>query len=160
MRGQAVLFDFSDTLFWRDGVVRIVLLAAERGASIPLGVAAKMWADIKALSNSDSEIAKRRDTSQAAHAECWLDLYRPLDFAHGTEKPDPLMFLTACEVLDVDPRRTFMVGDNLRKDGGSVDAGLTALVLPTWPGYGERGLRSVLGLVGLSSGLITDVRAT
>jgi hypothetical protein len=75
MRGQAVLFDFSDTLFWRDGVVRIVLLAADRGVSIPLGVLAKLWVDIKARSNSESEIAKRRDTSQAAHAACWIDLY-------------------------------------------------------------------------------------
>jgi FMN phosphatase YigB (HAD superfamily) len=212
---QAVLFDFSDTLFWRDGVSRIVALAAERGIEIAPGVAATLWAEIKAKSNSPEEIAKHRDSSAVAHAQCWKDLYRPLNqfldgfdevlyadqpnpigwspfpdtvevmrtlhsmgvpmavvsdigwdvrpifahhgvvdcvgawvlsFAHGIEKPDPKMFLMACDELGATPVNSLMVGDNLLKDGGAVHAGLRAFVLPTWTGIGERGLRPILGM--------------
>lgn len=71
-----------------------------------------------------------------------------LSFEYGTEKPDPKLFLTACEELGADPRATLMIGDNPARDGGAVGCGLRALVLPAEPRTGERGLGAVLRLLG------------
>ncbi|MEU6861272.1 HAD-IA family hydrolase [Glycomyces sp. NPDC046736] len=78
-----------------------------------------------------------------------LDLIdvRVVSYQHGTEKPDPVLFLAACEQLGVDPRRTLMVGDNPTKDGGAAASGLRAYILPGEPRTGERGLRHVLGFL-------------
>jgi HAD superfamily hydrolase (TIGR01509 family) len=71
-----------------------------------------------------------------------------LSFQLGCEKPDPRMFLKTCADLGADPRRTLMVGDNPARDGGAAACGLRALILPSEPRAGERGLRSVLRLLG------------
>ncbi len=210
---RAVLFDFSDTLFWRDGPQRVISIAEQHGVTIPTAVAARLWNEIKVRANTPEEIAKHRDTSADQHRACWTALYEPFEklvpgiadhlyadqpnpegwvpfsetvevlrelradgvpvgvvsdigwdlrpifvhygiadcvatwvlcFAHGIEKPDPRMFTMGCVVLNVPPSETLMVGDNLLKDGGAVRAGLHALVLPEWPGVGERGLRPAL----------------
>jgi FMN phosphatase YigB (HAD superfamily) len=210
---EAVLFDFSDTLFWRDGVQRMIMIASQHGVTVPTGVAAQLWSSIRERSVSPEEIAKHRDTSMEAHRRCWTALYQPLEhlmdgfaqlmyddqpnpngfvafpetvqvltqlhqagmpiavvsdigwdlrpifahhgvaecinawvlsFAHGIEKPDPRMLTMACDVLGVSPHNSLMVGDNLKKDGGAVHAGVRALVLPAWRGVGERGLRAVV----------------
>ena len=222
-RFDAVLFDFSDTLFWRDGSTRIAALAVQCGVDLerdprPL----RLWAEVRARSVSASELAKRRDSSAEAHRRCWTELYRPFDalapdadpplsvhiyndspnpegwrpysdtvpvlcalaeagipigvvtdigwdvrpvfnahgagsfvgafvqsFEEGTEKPDPVMFLAACDRLGVAPSRTLMVGDSITKDGGAAAAGLTAHVVPAWSGDGHRGLVDALSLLGL-----------
>lgn len=71
-----------------------------------------------------------------------------LSYELGFEKPDPRMFLGACADLDVDPRRTLMVGDNPARDGGAVTCNLRVLLLPSEPKTGERGLDAVLRLLG------------
>ena len=71
-----------------------------------------------------------------------------LSYQVGYEKPDPRMFLKPCADLGADPRRTLMVGDNPTRDGGAAACGLRALILPSEPRTGERGLRSVLRLLG------------
>lgn len=71
-----------------------------------------------------------------------------LSYQLGCEKPEPRIFLKACADLGVDPRRTLMVGDNPAQDGGAVACGLRALILPSEPRTGERGLGSVLRLLG------------
>jgi HAD superfamily hydrolase (TIGR01549 family) len=90
----------------------------------------------------------------------YVDSYT-LSFEHGREKPDPLLFHTACESLGVEPAVTVMVGDNPLADGGAVRAGLGAYVLPgavsngraaAWGsdmGSDTRGLARVLHLVGV-----------
>jgi HAD superfamily hydrolase (TIGR01509 family) len=70
-----------------------------------------------------------------------------LSYQVGCEKPDPLIFRTACQRLGADPRRTLMVGDSAARDGGAVAAGLRAFVLPSEHRTGERGLRQVLRLL-------------
>ena len=70
-----------------------------------------------------------------------------LSYEHGTEKPDPALFLAACASLGIEPSAALMVGDSVSKDGGAAAAGLRALVVPAWSGTGERGLRTVLDLV-------------
>ena len=224
-RFDAVLFDFSDTLFWRDGSTRIAALAAQCGVDLDGDLRhLRLWAEVRARSVSASELAKRRDSSAEAHRRCWTELYRPFDefapdadpplsvriyndspnpdgwhlysdtvpvlcaltdaevpvgvvtdigwdvrpvfhahrvdslvgafvqsFEEGTEKPDRVMFLAACDRLGVAPSRTLMVGDSIIKDGGAAAAGLTAHVVPAWSGNGHRGLVDALSLLGLPS---------
>jgi HAD superfamily hydrolase (TIGR01509 family) len=65
----------------------------------------------------------------------------------GVCKPDPSVFLTACERLGVAPADTLMVGDNPLTDAGAVAAGLCVLLLPRPAPSGPRGLGHVLPLV-------------
>jgi HAD superfamily hydrolase (TIGR01509 family) len=46
-----------------------------------------------------------------------------LSYEHGVQKPDPRLFAVACEELGADPRRTLMVGDDRRADGGAAALG-------------------------------------
>ena len=212
---RGVLFDFSDTLFWRDGGARAQVLARRLGAVVPQSALDKSWVAAKSASVTPAELALRRDCSAESHRRCWTALLRPFDahcaglaeaiyadqpnpqgwhayndtvlvlrsladrsmpvavvsdigwdlrpifehhgvadcvqawvlsYEHGTEKPDPALFLAACASLGIEPSAALMVGDSVSKDGGAVTAGLRALVLPGWSGVGERGLRSVLDL--------------
>jgi HAD superfamily hydrolase (TIGR01549 family) len=70
-----------------------------------------------------------------------------LSYQLNCEKPDPRLFLKACADIGADPRRTVMVGDNPTQDGGAVACGLRALILPSEPRTGDRGLESVLRLL-------------
>jgi HAD superfamily hydrolase (TIGR01509 family) len=68
-------------------------------------------------------------------------------FQVGAEKPDPRIFLAACERLGTRPEETLMVGDHAVADGGAAAAGLRFYLLPPHDGHGERGLAKVLELV-------------
>ena len=69
----------------------------------------------------------------------------------GAEKPDPRIFLAACERLGVDPGETLMVGDHAVADGGAVRAGLDFLHLAGEVATGGvRGLRAVIDRVDAS----------
>ena len=70
-----------------------------------------------------------------------------ISYELGREKPDPELFLTACDRMGVDPRATLMVGDNPTRDGGAVACGLRAYLLPAEPRTGERGLNHVLDFI-------------
>jgi HAD superfamily hydrolase (TIGR01509 family) len=74
-----------------------------------------------------------------------------LSFECGVCKPDPSVFLTACQGLEVDPANALMVGDSPLADAGAVAAGLCVLLLPRSAPSGPRGLRHVLSLVQPSS---------
>ncbi|MFJ8942506.1 HAD family hydrolase [Streptomyces sp. NPDC102395] len=78
----------------------------------------------------------------------FVDAY-VLSYEHGVQKPDPLLFATACERLGVDPRTTLMVGDDRRADGGAAQLGCAVHFVDHLPVV-ERpcGLRPVLELVG------------
>jgi FMN phosphatase YigB (HAD superfamily) len=71
-----------------------------------------------------------------------------LSYEHGMAKPASALFLAACRELGVPPAKALMVGDNPLTDGGSVGAGVTALVLPPMPRNGPRGLWSAVQLTG------------
>jgi putative hydrolase of the HAD superfamily len=70
-----------------------------------------------------------------------------MSFEHGICKPDPKVFLTACEQLRVRPSQTLMVGDNPLTDSGAVAAGLHVFLLPPPARTGPRGLARVLSLI-------------
>jgi HAD superfamily hydrolase (TIGR01509 family) len=71
-------------------------------------------------------------------------------FQVGAEKPDPRIFLAACERLGTEPAATLMVGDHAVADGGATAAGLRFHLLPPHEGHGERGLSKVIELVDAS----------
>lgn len=71
-------------------------------------------------------------------------------FQVGAEKPDPRIFLAACERLGVAPAATLMVGDHPVADGGAVAAGLSFHLLPPHEGHGIRGLAEVVAMVDRS----------
>lgn len=76
-----------------------------------------------------------------------------LSCEYAFEKPDPAIFHLACDLLEAEPGRTLMVGDDPTRDGPAVEAGIATYLLPSerhagWP----RGLHSVLALCGLGLG--------
>ncbi|GAA4875042.1 HAD family hydrolase [Actinomycetospora straminea] len=108
-------------------------LRALAGRGVPVGVVSDIGWDI-------------RGHARAAGLEDLVGTW-VLSCEEGREKPAPELFRTACERLGVAPRRTLMVGDNPRRDGGAVAAGLRAFVLAGEQRERERGLGDVLALV-------------
>jgi HAD superfamily hydrolase (TIGR01509 family) len=74
-------------------------------------------------------------------------------FEVGAEKPDPAIFLRACEALGTKPGETLMVGDHPVADAGALKAGLQFHLLPP-DGAPEklRGLDRVVAIVDASMG--------
>jgi len=69
-------------------------------------------------------------------------------FEVGVEKPDPAIFLRACEALGTDPTETLMVGDHPVADAGALGAGLRFHLLPPDGAVNRpRGLDRVVALV-------------
>lgn len=121
-----------ESWFAYDDTAPVLRELAERG--VPVGVVSDICWDV------------RRDVEAAGLGDA-VGAYA-LSFQLGYEKPDPRMFLKTCADLGADPRRTLMVGDNPARDGGATACGLRVLLLPAEPRAGERGLRSVLRLLG------------
>ncbi|MEU1852136.1 HAD-IA family hydrolase [Streptomyces sp. NPDC019990] len=78
----------------------------------------------------------------------FVDAY-VLSYEHGIQKPDPRLFAAAIETLGADPRRTLMVGDDRRADGGATALGCEVHFVDHLPVTDRPdGLRAVLDLVG------------
>lgn len=87
-------------------------LAALRGlkrAGIPVGVISNIAWDIQRV-------------FERVGAGPLVDTY-VLSFEEGVMKPDPKIFLSACERLGVAPEHTLMIGDNEEADGGATAIG-------------------------------------
>jgi putative hydrolase of the HAD superfamily len=82
-----------------------------------------------------------------------LDFFRGLvlSYEHGAAKPAPQLFAAACEHLGVAAEDSLMVGDNALTDGGSIESGVRAYLLPAQHEPGPRGLDAVLRLVGVTT---------
>jgi FMN phosphatase YigB (HAD superfamily) len=75
----AVLFDFSDTLFWKDFPARLLWVASQAGLRLdPVEVAA-ISSEVVARAASAEETSKGRDLSMGAHRRCWTALYTAFD---------------------------------------------------------------------------------
>ncbi|WP_431776908.1 HAD family hydrolase [Streptomyces cucumeris] len=75
-----------------------------------------------------------------------VDAYT-LSCEHGAQKPDPRLFLAACDALSLAPHETVMVGDDRRADAGAAAVGCRVRLVDHLPV--ERrpdGLRGVLEL--------------
>ncbi len=108
MSFEAVLFDFSDTLFWRDSAERLAVLLAESDTVVDVAALSRVWAEVKRESGTPGELAKRRDSSAEAHRRCWLDLLRPFDRLHPgaaeaiyLDQPSPAGWHPFDDTLDV-----------------------------------------------------------
>lgn len=108
MSFDAVLFDFSDTLFWRNSAERLALLVAEQDTVLDAAELSRVWAEVKRESWMPSELAKHRDSSAEAHRRCWLDLLRPFDSFHPgaaeviyADQPNPAGWQAYDETVEV-----------------------------------------------------------
>ena len=73
-------------------------------------------------------------------------------FEVGVEKPDPAIFLRACEALGTKPAETLMVGDHPVADAGALKAGLRFHLLPPDGAANRpRGLGRVIEMVESSA---------
>jgi FMN hydrolase / 5-amino-6-(5-phospho-D-ribitylamino)uracil phosphatase len=80
----------------------------------------------------------------------------------GTAKPDPAMYLAACEALDVDPGEVLHIGDDPRLDVlGAAAAGMRTVWFNregrNWPGGGRRADAEIRNLIELEPLLETLV---
>ncbi len=75
-----------------------------------------------------------------------------LSFEQGRQTPDPAMFVHALAALGTRADETLMVGDRVRPDGPAVGQGIPTLLLPPLEYPGQRRMRHVLALTGLTSG--------
>lgn len=53
-----------------------------------------------------------------------------ISFEHGFQKPDPRIFTTALDLLEVSADETLMVGDRASHDGAAASVGIDTLILP------------------------------
>ncbi|MGI5424066.1 HAD family hydrolase [Streptomyces sp. CA-179760] len=112
--------------------VEVLRTLRERG--IPVGVVSNIGWDL-------------RPVFRAHGLDPYIDVY-VLSYEHGIQKPDPRLFATACEALGADPRRTLMVGDDRRADGGATALGCGVHFVDHLPVTDRPdGLRPVLDLV-------------
>lgn len=113
--------------------VDVLRTLRERG--IPVGVVSNIGWDLRPVFREHG-------------LDAYVDTY-VLSYEHGIQKPDPRLFATAIEALGADPRRTLMVGDDRRADGGATALGCGVHFVDHLPVTDRPdGLRSVLGLVG------------
>jgi HAD superfamily hydrolase (TIGR01509 family) len=112
-----------------------VVLGALRQHHIPLGI----------VSNTGWDISLGYAHAGLEHLiDAWV-----LSWQHGTAKPDPKLFVHACERLGVSPRRVLMVGNDAEADGGASAVGATVLILPPVDPGQHRGLGAVLDLLDI-----------
>jgi putative hydrolase of the HAD superfamily len=112
--------------------VEVLRTLRERG--IPVGVVSNIGWDLRPVFREHG-------------LDAYIDTY-VLSYEHGIQKPDPRLFATACAALGADPRRTLMVGDDRRADGGATALGCEVHFVDHLPVTDRPdGLRPVLGLV-------------
>jgi HAD superfamily hydrolase (TIGR01509 family) len=109
-------------------------LKALRAAGVPVAVISNIGFDI-------------REISTTLGLADLVDEF-VLSYEVGRCKPDPAIFLRACDLLRTDPERVVMVGDT-PADAGAVAAGCQALIVPAQPPGAPGGVAAVLDLLDL-----------
>lgn len=94
-----------DPASWRPYPDTLPALRAARAAGLRTGVVSNIAWDI-------AGVFERNGMAEL------VDTY-VLSYAEGVMKPDPKIFRTACERLDVEPGKVLMIGDNEEADGGA-----------------------------------------
>ncbi len=134
--GGALMAHMHDPLAWRPYAGAIATLRRLADADVAVGV----------VSNTGWDV---RDALRAHGALRYVD-HVALSCEVGVAKPDPAIFVGACEALGRAPGETLMVGDDPRADGGAAAAGLRVLLLPATPAGGDNGIASVLRFAGVT----------
>ena len=126
-----------DPASWRPYPDTRAALERLRDKDIPVAVVSNIPWDI-------------RTVFRANGVEDLVDEY-VLSYLEGVMKPDPKIFLAACERLGVAPGDALMIGDNAEADGGAERAGIpTALVDQMWVDDRPNALLSTLDHYGLT----------
>lgn len=117
---RAVLFDFSDTLFWRNGGERLAALLRDLDTHVDSAELARVWDSVKLESVTPAELLKGRDRSSEAHRRCWTELLRPFNEFHPEaaeivyrDQPNPVgwrAFEETAEVLQTLHSRGVPIG--------------------------------------------------
>jgi HAD superfamily hydrolase (TIGR01509 family) len=113
-------------------------LRALRGRGVRIGIVSNVPRDLRPIFTSHG----------LAHL---VDAFTH-SFEVGAEKPDPAIFLRACEAIGTRPAETLMVGDHPVADAGALVAGLRFHLLPP-DGAPDRprGLDRVIAIVDAST---------
>ena len=115
------------------------LLGELTAAGVRLGVVSDIHVDLR--------------PTFAAHTlpdgRTWADVIEvwALSYELGVAKPDPAIFRTALDRLDLPARDVLMVGDRGAWDGAAAGLGITSLVLPPLATVHDTRLHRVLDLV-------------
>jgi HAD superfamily hydrolase (TIGR01493 family) len=126
----------TDVRAWRPYPDTAATLGALRRSEVPVAVVSNTGWDIS---------GSFREAGLAGLVDAFV-----LSCDLGIEKPDPLLFETACQKLGVPPSEAVMVGDDPVRDGGASAAGIPVYVLPhNRAGNRSRGLSAVLRLLGV-----------
>jgi FMN phosphatase YigB (HAD superfamily) len=131
--GAALYHRFTDPAGWIAYEDTVSTLRRLNESGVPVAVVSNIGFDMRPMAGA------------MGFAE-YVDGYA-LSYELGCCKPDPEIFIRACELIGVKPDDTLMVGDNM-VDAGAVRAGCLSLVLPAAPAGAVRGLSSVLSLLG------------
>ncbi|MCI2424000.1 HAD-IA family hydrolase [Saccharopolyspora sp. K220] len=132
--GQAVaLYDrMIDTDFWTPYPDAAEVLRRLHGAGIKIGVISNIAFDI-------------RPAFERIGITRYVDTFL-LSYLEGAIKPDPRLFLRACERLGVAPEQALMVGDSEEADGAAAAVGCrVAIVDPVPTAERPKGLVTAVG---------------
>jgi HAD superfamily hydrolase (TIGR01509 family) len=128
-----------DPASWQVYPDTVAALARVRDASLPVAVVSNIPWDIRGV------FARHK-------ADGLVDEY-VLSYVEGVMKPDPKIFLAACQRIGVAPADALMVGDSAEADGPAAAAGLhTAIIDPAPTDQRPRALLSTLDNFRIGSG--------
>ena len=74
-----------------------------------------------------------------------------ISFEHGFQKPDPRMFTTALDLLEVHADETLMVEDRASHDGAAASVGIDTLILPMPDDISHPHLETVVRIAGTTT---------
>ncbi|CAG6392503.1 HAD-IA family hydrolase [Streptomyces cocklensis] len=141
-RASGLPWDIHDVLYdrhmspaaWRPYPDAAEVLAELRARGVPVAVVSNIGWDLRPVF--------------AAHGLAELVDAFVLSYEFGRQKPDPAIFLAACEALGVAPQDTLMVGDDREADGGAAALGCPVHFVDHLPAAGRPdALRGVLDLL-------------
>lgn len=105
--------------FWMPYPDTVPVLRGLRAAGIPVAVVSNIPWDIRG-------VFERTGVGEL------VDEY-VLSYAEGVMKPDPKIFLTACQRIGVAPEQALMIGDSVEADGGATAVGCRFVMVARIP---------------------------
>ncbi|WP_327247837.1 HAD family hydrolase [Streptomyces sp. NBC_01320] len=118
---------------WRPYPDAAEVLGALRTGGIRVGVVSNVGWDLRPI-------------FRAHGLDALVDAY-VLSYEHGTQKPDPHLFHTACTLIGQDPKDVVMVGDDRHADGGAAALGCDVRFVEHLPVEERPGGLRALGLI-------------
>lgn len=115
----AVYDRVQDPASWEPYPDTVAVLRGLRAAGVPVAVVSNIAWDI-------------RPVFREWGVEDLVDEF-VLSYLEGVVKPDPKIFVLACQRLGVAPETALMVGDSAQADGGAAAAGCATEIVPPLP---------------------------